>query len=569
MITAPRLDPQAARQYREAGFWQDRLITDCLDEAAGRQPRKLAAIDARRTITYAALKEEVDTCARALLALGVTSGDVVAFQLPNWIEWLVVHYAASRIGAVSNPLVPIYRERELSRMLALGQAKVLFVPAVFRGFDHGRMAVSLRDALPALEHVVVVGAPVPGGMAWEQCLAEGKRHSIDLAPCRPAADAVTQLMFTSGTTGNPKGALHTHNTLMAANAPWPAWLGLDEHSVLHMASTFAHQTGFMYGARLVTQLGATGIYQEHWDVQGFIALVERHGITMTMGATPFLYDTVHAQQESPRELVTLRRFVCGGAAIPRPLVRQARVALPQTAVMSAWGQTEDAVVTMCHPDDPEEKIATTDGRPLPGMAVRVVDQSGRVVSHGQEGRLQCAGPFVFVGYLGPPELTASCFDGPWFDTGDMAILDEDGYVRITGRRGDMIIRGGENISVAYVEDVLHEHPAVAAAAVVGMPDPRLGERACAFVVLKSGSSLDFAALQDFMDRQGLAKPYWPERLEIVPELPRTASGKIQKYRLRQRFQDDQLAATQSQQPAPSNSSNESSNPSQSNKERST
>ena len=548
MITAPRFDPQAARQYREAGFWQDRLITDCLDEAAGRKPQKVAAIDVRRVITYAALKEEVDTCARALLALGVASGDVVAFQLPNWIEWLVVHYAASRIGAVSNPLAPIYRERELSRMLALGQAKVLVVPAAFRGFDHGRLAVSLRDALPALEHVVVVGEPAPGSMAWEQCLAEGKRHSVDLAPWRPAADAITQLMFTSGTTGNPKGVLHTHNTLMAANAPWPAWLELDHNSVIHMASTFAHQTGFLYGARLPTQLGATGVYQENWDAQGFIQLVERHGINQTMGATPFLYDTIEAVKASPHKLPTLRRFICGGAAIPRPLVREARTVLPQTAVLSAWGQTEDAVVTMCHPDDPEEKIATTDGRPLPGMAVRVVDQAGGAVSRGREGRLQCAGPFVFVGYLGPPELTASCFDGPWFDTGDMAVLDEDGYVRITGRKGDMIIRGGENISVAYVEDVLHEHPAVASAAVVGMPDPRLGERACAFVVPRSGESLDFEGLKTFLDQKGLARPYWPERLEIVPELPRTASGKIQKYRLRQRLQDDQLDATQDQQP---------------------
>ena len=280
----------------------------------------------------------------------------------------------------------------------------------------------------------------------------------------------------------------------------------------------------------------------------FIALVERHGITMTMGATPFLYDTVHAQQETPHDLATLRRFICGGAAIPRPLVRQARTTLSQTAVLSAWGQTENGVVTMCHPDDPEEKIATTDGRPLPGMAIRVVSQGSNVVSAGREGRLRCAGPSVFVGYLGPPELTASCFDGPWFDTGDMAILDEDGYVRITGRTGDMIIRGGENISVAYVEDMLHEHPAVVTAAVVGLPDPRLGERACAFVVLKPGASLDLATMQDFMNRQGLARPYWPERLEIVSELPRTASGKIQKYRLRQRLQDDQLDATHNQQP---------------------
>jgi cyclohexanecarboxylate-CoA ligase len=473
----------------------------------------------------------VDRCALGLLELGTAPGDVVSFQLPNWIEWIVLHYAASRIGAISNPLIPIYREREVGFMVGLARSKVIVVPREFRGFDHAAMVERLRPQWPDLQHVLVVGEP-----SWEEFAAtpwEQRRDPGELAALRPDPDAVTLLIFTSGTTGEPKGVMHTHNTAVAANDPLPARLGITADSVIHMASTLAHLTGFLYGARLPVQNGATGILQDVWDPARFVELVAEHRITYTSAATPFLHDLVGAPNLAEHDLSSLERFCCMGAPIPRALVRSARAALPGLVVVGGWGQSEDALVTLGIPGDPDEKLIDTDGYPWPGMRIRVVDEDGTELPPGTDGRLQVTGPFLFVGYAERLEMTRESFDGEWFDTGDLATVDADGYLSISGRTKDVIIRGGENIPVAYVENVLYEHPDIAAVAVVGTPDPRLQERACACVVLTGGATLTFADMQAFLADKGVAKQYWPERLEVLDELPRTPSGKIQKFKLRE------------------------------------
>jgi cyclohexanecarboxylate-CoA ligase len=240
-----------------------------------------------------------------------------------------------------------------------------------------------------------------------------------------------------------------------------------------------------------------------------------------------------------RDLSSLQRFCCMGAPIPRAVVRDAKRKLPGLAVLGGWGQTENALVTLGIPGDPEEKIVERDGYPWPGMSVRVVDEAGQPLPAGQEGALQVTGPFLFVGYWERPEQTRAGFDGEWFATGDLATIDAEGYLSITGRTKDMIIRGGENIPVAYVENVLYEHPDLADVALVGVPEPRLQERACAVVTLKPGADgFDLARMREFLGAKGVAKQYWPERLEVFDALPRTASGKIRKFELR-----DQLAGS--------------------------
>jgi cyclohexanecarboxylate-CoA ligase len=523
--------------YTGHGYWLNRTITDYLDDVVARTPDKVAAIDARGQITYAELKRLSDRCALGLLELGVRPGDVVSFQLPNWIEWLVVHYAVTRIGAVNNPLIPIYREREVGFMVRLARSKVMVVPREFRSFDYPAMVDRLRPQLPDLQHLLVVDGETRGGQtSWAEFLAtpwEERRNAGELAGLRPDPNDVTLLIFTSGTTGEPKGVMHTHNTLVAANAPLADRVGLDGDSVIHMASTFAHLTGFLYGARLPAQLGATGVYQDVWNAERFVQLVAEHEITCTSAATPFLHDTLGAPNLADHDVSSLQRFCCFGAPIPRVIVREAQVRLPGVAVLGGWGQSEDALVTLGIPGDPEKKIVERDGYPLPGMRIRVVDFDGNVLPAGREGRLQVVGPFLFVGYAERLQLTRGCFTGEWFDTGDLAIIDEDGYLSISGRTKDVIIRGGENIPVSYVENALYENPKVDAVAVVAMPDPRLQERACAAVVLKPGvDAFTFEEMQRFLADKGVAKPYWPERLEIFPEFPRTASGKIQKFQIR-------------------------------------
>jgi len=528
-------------QHTRDGFWGNLTITDYLDEAAAATPDKVAFVDPRRQITYAALRREVDRCALGLLELGVRPGDVVSFQLPNWIESVVLQYGATRIGAISNPLIPIYREREVGFMVGLARSKVIVVPSKFRGFDYPGMVDKLAVDWPALEHVLVVdGSPGQGTRSWAEFMAtpwEERRDPAELAELRPDPNEVTLLIFTSGTTGEPKGVMHTHNTLVAANNPLPERLGITSDSVIHMASTLAHLTGFLYGGRLAVQNGATGVFQDVWDPARFVELVEEHRITYTAGATPFLHDLLAAPNLAEHDVSSLVRFCCMGAPIPRALVREARRKLPGLVVVGGWGQTENALVTLGIPGDPEEKLIDTDGLPFPGMRVRVVDDSGTELPPGTDGRLQMTGPFLFVGYAERLEMTRALFDGEWFDTGDLAHVDAEGYLSISGRTKDVIIRGGENIPVAYVENVLYEHPQIQEVAVVGLPDPRLQERACACIVPIPGAELTFDDIKAFLAEKGVAKQYWPERLEVRPELPRTPSGKIQKFRLREQIGD--------------------------------
>ena len=530
------LTPERIESHTRDGYWSGRLITDYLDEVAESNPDKTAFIDPRGQITYGELKTLTDRCAHGFLQMGITPGDVISFQIPNWIEWLVTHLAASRIGAISNPLIPIYREREVGFMVGLAKSKLIVIPAEFRGHDYPAMIEGLRGDWPDLKHVLVIdGKAGQGTQSWEDFVQtpwEEERDALELVKYRPDGNDLTLLIFTSGTTGEPKGVMHTHNTMIAANDPLPARLGITSDSVIHMASTLAHLTGFLYGARLPIQNGATAVFQDVWEPARFIELVEEHGITYTSGATPFLHDLVEAPGLADHDMSSLVRFCCMGAPIPRSIVRQAREKIPGLTVLGGWGQSENSLACLGIPGDPDEKLIDTDGFPWPGMSVRVVDFDDNPLPAGTEGRLQVSGPFLFVGYAERLEMSRECFDGDWFDSGDLATIDQDGYVHISGRTKDVIIRGGENIPVAYIENVLYENEKLASVAVVGLPDPRLQERACACVVLKPGESFSFQEMQEYLRGKGVAKQYWPETLKVLDAFPTTPSGKIQKFHLR-------------------------------------
>lgn len=529
-------------RYTSKGFWRNKTLADYLDEAAAATPDKTSTVDPRGSYTYAELKKLVDRCALGLLELGVGPGDAVSIQLPNWREWIVIHLAAIRIGAVTNPLIAIYRDREVGFMMKRAGSKVLFVPQSFRRFDYPEMVSRLRPSLPDLEQVVVLGDTGNNGegfSSWEEFIGtpwEERRNPAELAALRPDPNSLSVMIFTSGTTGEPKGVMHTHNTLVAGSLPWPDKLGMDSDAVIHMASTFAHLTGYLYGVSLPLQLGATGVFQDVWNAEELVRLTEKYGIQHTSGATPFLHDLLQASNLAEHDTSSLKHFCCMGAPIPRAMVARAKELLPDLNVFGGWGSTECCLVTMGHPDDPFEKIVSSDGRPLAGMSVRVLDFDGTEAAPGTEGKLQARGPFVFQGYAGMLDRSKEEFDGDWFDTGDLATVDAEGYLRIAGRTKDVIIRGGENIPVAYVENVLYEHPKVDVVVLVSTPHARLQETACAAVVLKPGEAgLTLGEVQEFLAAKGVAKPYWPERVEVFPDLPRTPSGKIQKYQLREKF----------------------------------
>ena len=542
VLLAPRRAESVAN-----GYWHDRTINDDLDACLAACPDKIALTAVRveaggvHRFTYRELATLADRIAVGLSRLGVGRNDVVAMQLPNWRHFTLLYLACSRIGAVLNPLMPIFRERELSFMLKHGEAKVMIVPKIFRNFDHEAMVRGLMPSLPSLKRLVVVDS---GGAddfdalltipEWEK---ESDAEAI-LTSNRPGPDDITQLIYTSGTTGEPKGVMHSANTLMANIIPYARRLSLGADDVILMASPMAHQTGFMYGLMMPIMLKASAILQDVWEPTKAADLIRAEKVSFTMASTPFLTDLTRAVSESGNPVPTLKTFLCAGAPIPGPLVEQAQAGLG-AKIVSAWGMTENGAVTLIKLDDDDKLASTTDGCALPGVDVKVVDGEGKTLPAGEIGKLLVRACSNFGGYLKRPQWNGTDPEG-WFDTGDLAYVTSAGYIRISGRSKDVIIRGGENIPVVEVEALLYKHPTVAQVAIVAYPDERLGERACAVIVPKPGQAIDFAGMVEFLKSHKLAVQYIPEKLIVREAMPATPSGKIQKFRLRDMLKAGEL-----------------------------
>ena len=527
------------KDMRAGDYWRDELFIDLLDRCRTEVPDKIAIVDFNsmedkgRRLSYREFSTLVDRIAVGLVELGIQRSDIVSCQLPNWWQFAALAFACWRIGAVINPMMPIFREREVKFMLGFAESKMLVVPREFRGFDHPAMVRGIRSELPHLQRLLVVGGS--GEESFEQTLLDPpwetrrdrKRIFVER---RPDPDDVFQLLYTSGTTGEPKGVMHTPNTLLSNIYPFCERLSLTKQDIVLMSSPLAHQSGFIYGVLMPIVLSTTVVLQDIWSGRRAAELIDEALATFTFASTPFLSDLTDAVEKSAGKVASLRFFVAAGAPIPRVLVERATKTLGAT-IISAWGMTENGAVTTTQPGDPDEKAFFTDGRPLPGMEVKVVAADGKPLAAGEEGLLKVRGCSNFVGYLRRPQLYNHDAEG-WFDTGDLARADADVYIRITGRAKDIIIRGGENIPVIEIEGLLFRHPAVQSVAIVGMPDARLGERACAFVAPKPGQRLSFENMIRFLTEQKIARQYMPERLEIVEALPLTPSGKVQKFKLR-------------------------------------
>lgn len=528
------LTPARLEAERKAGIWPNKVVLDDFDRLVAQRPDDLALVayrceQAQETrFTYRELCDMANRVAANLMRLGIRRGDVVSYQLPNWWEFVAITLACQRIGAICNPLMPIFRARELRFMIGLAESKVLIVPKVFRGYDHQGLGEAMLAELPALQHLFVVDGEGERGFAGAllaDCHGADVMRGSGFAP-----NDVMQLLYTSGTTGEPKGVLHVSNTLIGSIIGFAERMKLSATDVVFMPSPTAHQTGFTYGVLTSMVIGAPLVLMDIWKPDVAAMLIERHGVTYTFAATPFLADLADLPGVGERRLDKFRLFVTAGASIPSSLVTAAEGNLG-VAVVTGWGMTEVGLATATDLSDP--KVRTTDGYGLPGSQHRIVDGDRHPVPAGITGELQYRGSNLFVGYFKRPHLYA-VDDNGWFDTGDLAYMDAEGYLRIVGRSKDIIIRGGENIPVVEVEHLIHEMPEVSDVALVAMPDARLGEKACAFVTLKDGLDLDLAELARRLEAKGLARQYAPERLEVIGDMPRTPSGKIQKFALRER-----------------------------------
>lgn len=550
------IDDATVADYRAKGWWRgDRThLDDFLDHVAA-QPDAVAVVsvhaDGRPTErhTYAELERLTRRCAAAFIELGVEPGDVVSMQLPNAWEFPAIVFGALRAGATVNPLVPIFRRRELLFILGRTESKALFVIDRYRGFDHAAMACELAESgeLPALQHVVVVrstDAGVPVGAvdfldgflasdAASDAAADDPALLAELERRRRKGDDLIEIQFTSGTTGEPKGVIHSFDTVYSGGRSIGEVYGLGAGDVCFMASTLAHQTGFGFGMLETMGRGMKVVYQDAWQPEQALEVFVEEGVTWTVGATTFVMDLVAAQQRSGLQVPAFRLFICGGAAIPPHVVHQTHEFLGAELV-AVWGMTENMIVTTTRVGDPPELVADSDGTPVDYMEVRIVDEAGAEVPVGGVGALQVRGPSQALGYFKRPDIYAAASPGEgWFDTGDLARRRPDGGIRISGRTKDLIIRGGENIPVAEIENLLFTHPAVAEVAVVALPHDRLGEQACAVLTVREGAAAPtLAELTAFLGEAGMAKQFWPEHLAVVEAMPKTPSGKIQKFQLR-------------------------------------
>jgi cyclohexanecarboxylate-CoA ligase len=451
---------------------------------AARQPGKTAVVDDTRRLTYAELDALVDAVAATLQHRGVGCGDVVSSQLANRIESMVLCFAAARIGAVHNPIVTTHRERELG-FIRHQAASALFVD------DPDDDALTGEPGLHPRPVAVDVGAP-------------------------------RFLLYTSGSTADPKGVLHSDATLLAECAAQARYHGLTDDEVFVMPSPVAHVSGLLYGVLLPVWLGATSVLMPVWDPGRFLELVESEHGTFCGGAPTFLQDIVDHRDLTSYETSSLRLFPCGGADVHPELIRRA-IARFDLRSGRGYGSTEfPSITSSSGPDEPEIKRAETDGRPIGANRVRIRD-----------GQIEARGPELFLGYQDPSlDHDAFTTDG-WFRTGDLGELDGDGYLRVSGRLKDIVIRSGEKVSARELEDLLHEHPLVRAVAVVAVPDARTGERACACVVPHDASHPPtLEELGDFLLALGVSRRKLPEQIETMASLPLTASGKVNKQELR-------------------------------------
>jgi len=506
-------------------------LWELVDRRAAATPDALAAVDEDgRTLTWGEAKTEAERAAAGLARLGIGAGDVVSWQLPTWLEAKVLVLALARLGAIQNPMLHIYREREVGFITRQARSKLLIVPSTWGGFDFEAMARGIAEGITSDGGALQV-------LVADKALPQGDPSALPPPP-DPSRDAVRWYFYTSGTTADPKGAQHTDRTILASALAMNACLEVTDQDRNAVVFPFTHigGTGWLFSAVAV---GFPTVYIERFDPARTIELIQQHEVTMAGAGTPFHMAYLAAQRQLPggEQLFPHVRVYCGGGA-PKPpqLHYDVKAEMGGVGIVSGYGLTEAPIIAMGTVHDTDEQLAHTEGRATGSTRLRAVTLEGKEAGIGEEGEIRAKAPQLMKGYL-DASLDADAFDEDgWFKTGDLGRIDADGMVTITGRVKDIIIRNMENVSAKEVEDVLFGHPDVADVAVIGVPDPRTGERVCAVVVpANPDASISFEALVAYARDQGLMTQKLPERLELVEALPRNPTGKVLKFELRDRF----------------------------------
>ncbi len=527
---------------RDGSLWANRTIASGAWQKAKDTPEEVAIyLEDEPAITYGSVAGEARRLATGLKQLGLVEGDVISFQLPNWRESVVLDIAASALGLIVNPVIPIYRDRELRFILADCKARLSYIPEQFRSAEFPSMFEALRPELPDLEFVVTVRAEQEhaGMLRYEDLVDNDPIALEELVEVDP--NSIKCILYTSGTTGTPKAVLHSHNTLSRVIQNSLDHWQMDGDDIMLMPSPVTHITGYGSGMVLPFVTPVKSALMSRWDADAAVALIDRVGATASVGATPFLVELVAAAKRNNTGLPSMRLFACGGAAVPHQVINSAWETLDNCRAFRVYGSTEAPVITQGFVGaDQQELAATTDGM-IYGYDVKILDDDGNEVGIGVDGEIAARGAGMMLGYADPAQNAEAHDDEGYFLTGDIGQRTSNNAILITDRKKDIIIRGGENISAKEVEDVLHDHPDIREAAVVAMPHERLGEGVCAYIVAANDANgLDLESVARFADQAQLAKQKIPQHVVIVADLPRTASGKVRKDVLRRQI-TEQLA----------------------------
>lgn len=532
----------AAERYLREGYWERQTIGDCLERAATIFGEKTAVTDASRRLTYAELNARVDQLALRFLDIGLKPKDIVLLQLPNIVEFFYVFFAAQKIGLIPVMCLPPHRQAEIGYFAELTRAKAYFIPDEFRGFDYIAMAGEIRARVSSIEHVFVAGKK--GGAARTISLdalieepvgnLEGESGERALKRCRPDPFEVALFLLSGGTTGIPKLIPRTHTDYIYNAKCCAAVARFDGDTVFLAAIPAAHNFPLGCPGLLGAIIAGGRTVLCSTDAQQIIDSIERERVTATALSPALLINILDSPRLGRADLGSLRCLMVGGQRLLPEAARRTLAVFKMAALHQVFGMAE-GLINMTRADDPEEVITDTQGRPVsPADEIKLVDDDDNGVPQGEVGELLARGPYTIRGYYKAPDHNEKAFtkDG-FYRTGDMVRVHRSGNLVVEGRRKDMINRGGEKISAEEVENLILSHPKVLNAAVVAMPDPLLGERACAYLILKPGESLSFDQLIDFLRSKQIAKFKLPERLEIVEKFPLTGVGKVSKKDLRE------------------------------------
>lgn len=535
MITDLKINPEAKQSYYERGYWTNQTLCDVWSQQAQRfAERTYVKDDLGRVFTYGEVDALSDKLAQWFInEAHIQNGDVISFQVPKWSEFCVIYVACLKAGAVMHPIATAFNGEDLKYQFSLVDTKLYIAPTFYHKTDYVSQYRQIEHEVPSDLSVLFIDKdPSTFDESLPMLSTVLNAPAPESLPACPSkSDEVACILSTSGTTGRPKAVLLTHNNILFAERAYSSAMNLTPEDVVWMPSPLNHATGFFHGIITTMLVGASVVLELSFKPKEAIELINREGCTWSHGATPFVHDLIAAIEETGTEIPSMRFYLCGGAPVPASMVE--RAAEHGFLLCESYGSTESSP----HVYVPLEHCLEWDGRysgiPYEGIEVRVVDNNRQDVPCGEQGEEISKGPHQFVGYLNDKERTDEALDDDgWFYSGDLCTMDEQGRIKITGRKKEIIIRGGENISINEIDQNLDGCPGMGAHATVGMPDDRLGERICTFVVPKEGEEPPTVpSVQQFLTEKGIQKRLWPERIELIDAIPYTKTGKIRRFLL--------------------------------------